>query len=260
MNSNSDQISRSDLALVLGAAAELQARRWEDDAIPLVEAERVAAEVGIEPAEFRSAVRALRASRLAGSRLLGPDSVLFAEAELDAAVDDVAAARMLTQAHASLPVTTSIESPAAGTWRSADRTTLLQVTSDRGRTSIAAAVNRRLTKLGLIGGGSWLGVVAGITVLPSLTIAAGGGVEAAMIAQAAGMLGGAGAGFWAGRSAWTQTARRTQSRVLAALERMRGVVEALEPRSVPGEGHGKLTGGVSPRAGNAAADAGEHPG
>lgn len=219
-----DRISRSDLALVLKSAAELQALGSDREEMDLEEAERTAAEVGIEPAEFRAAVRALRASRV-GSGLLGPASGQAAEARIARRVDAREAARMLTQAHVALPVTGSIESPADGTWRTLNRSTLLQVTSGEDGTVVAAVVDRRLAKLGLIGGGAWLGTVAGAFVVPTVAIALGGSVEAVALGQAVGALAGAAGGFAAGRAAWIASARRAHARVLAAIERMRGVAD-----------------------------------
>jgi hypothetical protein len=233
MASGVDQISRADLALVLSSAADLQARDADAELMSVSEAERIASEVGIAPAEFRTALRALRSSRAGGDGVLGPDGIITAESGALVPVGAADAARMLTQAHVWLPVRASIESPAAGTWRTVSRTTLLQVSSNEATTSIAVTVDRRLTKAALIGGGSWLGTVLGVAVVPALAMAAFGSVEAVAAAQAAGVLGGAAAGFWAGRAAWAQSARRAHSRVLSAVERMR---EALEKRPHSDEG------------------------
>ena len=221
MASNTDRLSRADLALVLSSAADLQ----DAETISVAEAERIAVEVGIMPTEFRSSLRALRSSRYGGTGALGPDGIITTEITVPVDVGAAEAGRMLTQAHVWLPVGAPIKSPTPGTWRTVSRNTLLQVTSDGATTSIAVTVNRRLTKAGLIGGCTWLGTVAGVVVGPAVAMAAIGTVEAVALAQAAGILGGAGAGFWAGRAAWSQSARRAHSRVLNAVDRMRGIIE-----------------------------------
>jgi len=49
--------------VIIRAAAEAQSHRSGEEEISLDEAERIAAEAGIERAEFRSAVQSLRAWR-----------------------------------------------------------------------------------------------------------------------------------------------------------------------------------------------------
>lgn len=222
---DSDEISRADLALVLKSASELQASRSDDAAISVSEAERIASEVGIGPVEFRTALRTLRSSRVETSVMLGADSVLSAETTIERGVGAEEAARMLTQAQISLPGGGAVEVPVPGTWRSSSRTTLIQVATQSGKTSVAAVVNRRLSKLGMISGGAWLGTIAGFTIIPSFVLGLGASAAGLALAQAIGVLGGAGGGFFIGRSVWTASAKRTQARVLLALERMKEVAE-----------------------------------
>lgn len=226
---STDRLSRSDLALALQAATALQAARSDEETVPVAEAERVAAEVGIDPATFRAAVRVVRSSRIGVPGLFGFRASLSGETRMNGSVTAGQAARMLTQAHLSLPVPGVLEEPAPNTWRSTDRTTLLQVTSMGGETSVGAVVDRRMAKVGIVSGGIGLGAVAGMLILPGVTLAAGGSVAALALANVAGVLGGAGTGFLAGRAAWNATARRTHDRVVAALERMRDVANGSEP-------------------------------
>lgn len=237
-----DSITRADLAAVLKAAAERQARAPSDELIAVAEAERIAAEVGIARAEFRAAVRALRSTRAPETGVLGPDSMLSAESSLPHDVSTAQAAHMLAQAQVVLPSASgTIENPTPGLWRlSHSRDSLFQVTTANGETTMAVAVNRRLTKVGLLAGGMLVGFFVGTTVIGTIVAAAlvtvGGYSTAALaLGNVAGMLGGVVTGAWAGRAAWKAAARRTQESLFAALERMRTVAEAglAEPHAEP---------------------------
>jgi hypothetical protein len=228
-----DSISRADLAAALATAAERQARAPADEHIPITEAERIAAEVGIAEAEFRAAVRALRSTRTPESGVLGPHSVLSAESSLPHDISMAQAAHMLAQAQFVLPgASGTIENPAAGLWRlSHSRDSLLQVTTANGETTMAVAVNRRLTKIGLLAGGTLLGLFVGTMVVGTilanaLVIVGGYSIEALALGNVVGMLAGVVTGAWAGREAWKAAARRTQESLFTALERMRTVAEA----------------------------------
>jgi hypothetical protein len=72
----SQRLSRAELAVVLRKAANMEARPPSDDGVSLEEAEDLATEVGIAPAEFREAVRLLRSKRDLGRGWLGAGGAL----------------------------------------------------------------------------------------------------------------------------------------------------------------------------------------
>src|SRR5690554_5170513 len=123
MASNIDQISLPDLALILRSAAESQARGADAELMSVLEAERIAEEIGITPPEFGASLRALQSLRAGGSGVMGPDSIITAESHSPVAVGAADAARMLTAAHICFPIYGEIGSPAEGTWRTANRST-----------------------------------------------------------------------------------------------------------------------------------------
>lgn len=139
---------------------------------------------------------------------------------------------MLAQAQFALATTGgTIENATTGLWRLSHRGhSLIQVTSGSRGTAMAVAVNRRLTRIGLLTGGTLVGFFAGVgvvgTILANAAVAVGGySAVAVTLSSNVGMLAGLAAGALAGRAAWQAAARQTQESVLTALERMRAVAE-----------------------------------
>jgi hypothetical protein len=219
-----DDISRADLALVLKTAAEIQVES-EDVALSLAEAERIAAEVGIQPADFRAALASHTPARPGKGRVFGPQGVLSAEGFIGRRVSPDHAAHMLAQAQLKLSTGGRIEAPADGLWRLSDKGSVLQVATLGNTTTISAASDRRRMKAGLIGGGAIVGVFGGVTAASAAAIAIWGSVEAMALAQIIGTSGGAVVGLAAGVASWRAAAKRTQERVFAALERMRKIAD-----------------------------------
>lgn len=219
-----DRISRGELAKVLKAAAERQALLPADESMSLTEAERIAAEVGIDRSDFRSALSSIRSAQSAKSGFFGPHGVLSAETMIGHRVRPDDAVQMLAQAQ--LPIASvggDIDTPAPGVWRLSSRSALLQVATVGDRTTIGVASSRRVAKSGLISGGALIGMMTGAIVLPGLAFATGPTIESLALANIVGILGGAASGLGAGWISWRIVARRGQERVAAAVERMRAV-------------------------------------
>ena len=229
--SDSDSISRAELTVALRSAANRQVDQPPGERIPMVQAERIAAEVGISPAEFRSALWATRERRdRQGGLLLGPDGVQVVHHRFGAEVPPSTAAHMLAQAQSAIPtLATSIENPAEGVWRlQGGSNTALQVASHSGETTVTAALDKRSAKAALLGVGTAAGAVVGSMAAGAVALSAmAPSVEALAIANVFGVIGGAASGFIAGRTLWSSMARRARRSLLAAVSRMRSEAERL---------------------------------
>jgi len=171
MSSIDDQVSRSEFAVIIRAAAEAQSRRFGEDGIPLDEAERIAAEAGIGPAEFRSAVQSLRAKRLGARRFLGPSGVMSVELNLPRPVVGDEAYRLLAEGQLSMGLAgAAINQVSDSVWRMGQRGQgELQIASHGGHTRIGAISDSRKAKMALltaptVGGG----IAGGAFLLPGL--------------------------------------------------------------------------------------------
>src|SRR5690606_6619224 len=132
------------LNLALGAAANRQIGEPPDERISMVQAERIATDVGISTAEFRSALWAVREQQELRGGLLGPDGVQVVQDSFAMEVSPSAAVHMLTQAQSAVPMLGgSIENPAEGVWRvQAGSNAALQVATRSGETTVTAASNK----------------------------------------------------------------------------------------------------------------------
>lgn len=229
--SDSDSISRAELTLALRSAANRQIDQPPGERIPMVQAERIAAEVGIDPAEFRLALWAIREREdLQGGLLLGPDGVQVVHHRLGAEVPPSTAVHMLAQAQSAIPtLATSIENPAAGVWRlQGGSNTALQVTTHSGDTTVTAALDKRSAKAALLGVGTAAGAIVGSMAAGAVALSAmAPSVEALAIANVVGVIGGAASGFIAGRTLWSSAARRARRSLFAALSMMHNEAERL---------------------------------
>lgn len=232
MPSEPDRVSRADLALIIKAAAEAEARRSRAGLmIDRAEAERIADEVGIEPAEFRAAMRALHAKRSSGTRFLGPSGMIAAEDTLPRPVTDTVAHQILVegQPFVSLPGA-AMEKASENLWRLGDPARgELQVASRGGHTRIAAIVDRRRAKFGLIAGSTLAGGFLGSFILAGVAFALSPSPVTLVIANIVGVVGGFSLGFLGGRVAWRAVATQTRENVFSALERMRALASRLTP-------------------------------
>jgi hypothetical protein len=231
MTSEHDKLSRADLAVIIKAATEAEGRRSGSDLIDQADAERIAAEVGINPAEFRAAMRALRANRVSGARFLGPPGMIAAEDTLPRPVTDAVAHQLLAegQSFVSLPGAV-IEQASEGLWRLGDPGRgELQVATRGGRTRIAAIVDRRRAKFGLIAGSTLAGGFLGSFILTGAVFAASPTPGMLAVANLIGVVGGSSLGFLSGRTAWRVVATQTRDNVFSALERMRALASRLRP-------------------------------
>jgi len=227
MGSRQDQVSRSEFAVIIRAAAEAQSRRIGDDAIPLDEAERIAAEAGIEPAEFRSAVQSLRGKRLGANRFLGPSAMTSVEHSLPRAVAGEEAYRLLAEGQLSMGLAgAAISQVSESVWRLGQRGKgELQVASHGGWTRIAAVSDNQKAKFALFTAPTIGGGIAGSVVMSGIAFVGMGTLEALAISNLIGLAAGSALGFAGGRSAWIAYAKRIQERMYSAIERMRALVE-----------------------------------
>jgi hypothetical protein len=229
--SDSDSISRAELTLALRSAANRQVDQPPDERIPMVQAERIAADVGISPAEFRSALWGVHERRnMQGGLLLGPDGVQVVHHRFGAEVPPSTAAHMLAQAQSAVPtLAKSIENPAEGVWRlQGGSKTAFQVATRSGETTVTVALDKRSTKAALLGVGTAAGAVVGSMAAGAVALSAmAPSVEALAIANVIGVIGGAASGYIAGRTLWSSVARRARRSLLAALSKMRNEAERL---------------------------------
>lgn len=197
----------------------------EDEFLSLEEAERIAAEAGIQPSDFRAAVAFLTSARSGKGSMFGPQGTFSAEASIGYRVPHDRAAHMLAQAQLKLSTGGKIEVPAEGLWRLSDSGSLLQVATLGSATTMSATSDRRRMKAALIGGSGMVGAFGGVAAATAVALVGWGSVEAMALAQLVGASGGAIAGVAAGVAGWRSVARRNQERVFSALERMRTVAE-----------------------------------
>jgi len=226
--SDSNSISRAELTVALRSAANRQVDQPPGERIPMVQAERIAADVGISPVEFRSALWAMRERRnMQGGLLLGPDGVQVVHHRFGAEVPPSTAAHMLAQAQSAVPtLATSIENPAEGVWRLQGGSNALQVATHSGETTVTAAFDKRSAKVALLGVGTGVGAVVGSMAAGAVALSAmAPSVEALAIANVVGVIGGAASGFIAGRTLWSRVARRTRRSLFAALSEMHNEAE-----------------------------------
>lgn len=239
-----DRISRAELALALKLAAQREVISASHDSISLAEAERIAQEVGVAPAELRAALRALYARRLSSQGILGPDGIQTVQDTVRGTITPATAHHMLARGQLELPIVGgAIDHPTEGLWRLTDGRggAALQVISRGEETAIAGTQDRRVTKWGLLAGGTMVGASAGYMAGAFLAI---GLFEATVFEQSIPLgliaalpplasLAGAVLGGVVGRAAWVRAARRTRERLFAALERMRAVAETEMERVPP---------------------------
>lgn len=221
-----DQVSRSEFAVIIRAAAEAQSRRFGEDGIPLDEAERIAAEAGIEPAEFRSAVQSLRAKRLGAKRFLGPSGVMSVRHNLSRSVAREQAYRLLAEGQVSMGLAgAAINQVSESVWRMGQRGQgELQIATHGGQTRIAAISDSRKAKIALLTAPTIGGGIAGSVLLSGIAFVGIGTPEALAISNLIGLAMGSALGFAGGRSAWIAYAKRSQERMYSAIERMRALV------------------------------------
>jgi hypothetical protein len=226
MSSIDDRVSRSEFAVIIRAAAEAQFRRSGDDVIPLDEAERIAAEAGIEPAEFRSAVQALRARRLGGKRFLGPSGVMSVEHKLPRAVAGEEPYQLLTEGQVSMGLAgAAINQVSENVWRLGQRGQgELQIASHGGQTRIAAISDSRKAKIALLTAPTIAGGIAGSALLSGLAFVGIGTPQALAISNLIGLGAGSALGFAGGRAAWLAYAKASQEKMYSAIERMRALI------------------------------------
>ena len=227
---DSDSISRAELTLALRSAAHRQVYEPPGERIPMMQAERIASDVGISPAEFRSALWAIREGRYLAGGLLGPDGVQVVHHRFSPEVPPSMAVHMLAQAQSAVPaLATSIENPAEGVWRlQGGSNTALQVATHSGETTVSAALSKRSAKAALRGVGTAVGAVVGSMAAGAFALSAmAPSVEAFAIANVVGVIGGAASGFIAGRTVWSSVARRARRSLLAALSKMHNEAERL---------------------------------
>ncbi len=224
-----DRISRAELALALRLAAQREALAASEDHIPLSEAERIALEVGVAPAELRAALRTFGNRRLSRQGVFGPDGVQTAQDTVRGAILGATAHHMLAQGQLEVPIAGgTIDRPGEGLWRLSDARgrAVLQVATRGDETRIAGALDRRSAKWGLLAAGTLVGAGAGSMVAGSVAVGMFGySVGVLALAPVAALLGGAVLGGGVGRLAWVRVARRSRERLVAALERMRAVAE-----------------------------------
>jgi hypothetical protein len=224
-----DKVSRSEFALIIRAAAEAHSRRSGEYAIPLDEAERIAAEAGISAAEFRSAVQAVRTNRMGTRRFLGPSGVMTVEETVPRAVSGEEACQLLAEGQLSMALAgAAVHQDGEHVWRLGKRNQgELQVSTHGGRTRMAAIADSRKVKAALLAGSTAAGGIAGSVVLTGISFVAIGTPEALAISNLLGIAGGSALGFVGGRAAWTRFARRSQVRMYSAIERMRALTSTL---------------------------------
>lgn len=222
MERDSDLVSRAELASIIRAAGELETVRDSRDLLDLAEAERIAEEVGIRPADFRAAVRAIRDRRRPARQFLGPPGLLIAGETLPRAMAEEAARELLLEGQRSFPIPGGAFRASRGRfWRfGTDGKTELQVTAQSDRTRVTAFADRRPTRLGLLAGGTLAGGAVGSVVLSGVAFAAMGTPEALALSTLGGLLGGATAGFFGGRAAWRALARCVLGQLRGAVDRM----------------------------------------
>lgn len=227
MSSMHDQVSRSEFAVIIRAAAEAQSHRFGEDLIPLGEAERIAAEAGIEPAEFRSAVQSLRGKRLGAKRFFGPSAVMSVEYRLPYAVAGDEAYRLLAEGQPSMGLAgAAIDQVSESLWRLGEKGQgELQIASHGGRTRIAAFSDNVKAKIALLTAPTIGGGIAGSVLLSGIAFVGIGTPEALAISNLIGLATGSALGFVGGRSAWIAYAKRIQERMYSAIERMCALVE-----------------------------------
>jgi hypothetical protein len=223
-------LSRSEFAVIMRAAAEAQSRRKGEDVLSLEEAERIAAEVGIDPAEFRAAAQSTRAKRLGGKRFLGPSGVMAAEVTLPRAVVAEEAYQLLAEGQLSMTLPgAAIDQVSESIWRLGERNRgELQVATRGDRTRIAVLSDSRKAKVALLAGPMVGGGIAGGFLLSGIAFVAVGTPEALAISNVLGMVGGSLLGFAGGRAAWIAFAKGSQEKIHSAIERMRALAGTTE--------------------------------
>lgn len=225
MNRDS-RISRAQLAEVLTRASELQARREGDldDSLSVAEVESVAAEVGIGPEFVQVAARALGKRLAAPQRsVLGPPADWVAEHAFTGRLTADQAVRLIAEAQAAVPIAGgTVDHPAEGVWRLSDEDrALVQVVARGDEFTVAIVRDRRLLKLGLLGGGGAGGAFVGAQLgAAALFAAAPAMLELfAVGVPIAGLAGGV-AGFLGGAACWRAAARRWSARAEDAFTRI----------------------------------------
>lgn len=231
MTPKDDHVSRSELALIMRAAAEAQSGRVGEELISLDEAERIAAEVGIDSAEFRAAIRSLQAKKMGAKQFLGPSGVMSAEDTLPRPMVGDEGYQLLAEGQRSMTITgATIDRISDNIWclGQGDRGEL-QVATRGDRTRVTALLDSRKAKMVLLAGPTVAGGIAGGVLLPAIAFVTLGTPEALALSNALGILGGSALGFIGGRAAWIAFAERSQERMYSALERMRALAGISDP-------------------------------
>ena len=220
-------LSRSEFAGIMGAAADAQSHRSGGDEIPIEEAERIAGEVGIDPAGFRAAVHAMRARKLGARRILGPPAVTEFEVTLPRALTEREAFRLLAEGQMAMALSgAAIEQVSDSIWRLGEgRRGQILVTTRDERTRIAVLSDAGRAKLALLTGSTVGGGIFGSFLLSVIAFVSLGTPEALALSNVLGLTGGAMLGFAGGRAAWINWASQGQERVHSAIERMRALAD-----------------------------------
>jgi hypothetical protein len=233
MNRDS-RITRAQLAQVLTRASELQARREGDldDSLSVAEVESVAAEVGIGPEFVQVAARALGERLAAPQRsVLGPPAEWVAEHAFAGRLTADEAVRLIAEAQVAVPIAGgTVDRPAEGVWRlSHEDRALVQVVARGNEFTVAIVRDRRLLRLGLLGGGGAGGAFVGAQLGAAALFAAAPAMPAlfAMGVPIAGLAGGV-AGVLGGAACWRATARRWSTRAEGAFTRIGSALRGAE--------------------------------
>jgi len=222
-----DNLGREELMLALKVAAAIDRDAPASDQVSRRQAEEIAKEVGITPAQFREALAQARSLQLDSGKLLGPSSSMSVEASVMREVTSRDAARAIAEGQAGLPqMSPKPVEVAPGVWRSSSSRTLLQISSDPSGTNLSAAANRGLLKASTIMGATGVGGFVGAQLGTLVTVVLTGDVSSTVaLGLALGALGGIASGFASGVVLWRSSARLMQTRLHRAVDRMRGTLE-----------------------------------
>jgi hypothetical protein len=218
-------LSRSEFAVIMGAAADARSHRSGEDDIPMEEAERIAAEVGIDAAGFRAAVQSLRARRRGARRIMGPPAVTESEVTLHRSLTGREALRLLAEGQIAMALSgAALEEIGDTIWRLGEgRRGQILVTTQDQQTRIAVLSDAGRAKVALLTGSTVGGGIFGCFLFSVIAFVSVGTPEALALSNVLGLTGGALLGFAGGRAAWINWAREGQERVHSAIERMRAL-------------------------------------
>ena len=208
------------------------------------EAERIAAEAGIDPAGFRAAVHALRARRRGARRILGPPAVTESQVTLPRSLTEREALQLLAEGQVAMALSGAAnEQIGDSIWRLVEgRRGQILVTTGDEQTRIAVLSDAGRAKLALLTGSTVGGGIFGSFLLSVVAFVSVGTPEALALSNILGLTGGAMLGFVGGRAAWINWAGQCQERVHSAIERMRALAGGSDgaspgsPSGPPGPG------------------------